>query len=220
MKTEPMSGTGRAYNRLQSVKSFYTHLIAWITVNALLFVGSRNWHYVHPDFWNTSFAVVFVLGGLALLGHFVGVFGYRLFFTEKREQQALKRAYRNTGINVNNTNNTMQNITSTEQLREERARRKVKALKGFYKHLAIYIVVNSALLVMSFYKGEYLHKEQQEFWSFQTFSTAIFWGIGVLCHAFNTFGMGVIFGNDWEERKIKEYLDAQDRNNGTTTKWE
>lgn len=222
MKTETNSDAGRAFKRLHRVKNFYTHLTAWVTVNLLLFIGSRTWTYIHPDFWDASFAVVFALGGFGLLGHFMGVFGYRIFFSEKKEKNALALAFNQ--IEHNNNNNKtepfMEPTISSEQLTADRARRKVKALKGFYKHLAVYIVVNVGLLLTSYFKEDYLHKAHQEFWSFQTFSTAIFWGIGVLCHAFNTFGMGIIFGNDWEERKIREYMEAHSKQDSNTTKWE
>jgi hypothetical protein len=39
------------------------------------------------------------------------------------------------------------------------------------------------------------------------FSTAIFWGIGLLAHGASIFGRNIIFSKDWEERKISEILD-------------
>jgi len=38
------------------------------------------------------------------------------------------------------------------------------------------------------------------------------WGLGLLFHAFETFG----YGRTWEEKKIKEILDKQ---NSTNNKW-
>ena len=32
------------------------------------------------------------------------------------------------------------------------------------------------------------------------------WGIGIVIHALTTFPVG-IFGKEWEERKIKEYME-------------
>ncbi|MFP5439742.1 MAG: 2TM domain-containing protein [Bacteroidia bacterium] len=219
MKTNTTSDAARAYKRLECVKSFYSHLTAWVTLNLFLVVGYYTLDGVHEDFWHVSFAVITVLGGLGLLGHFMGVFGYRIFFSEKQEKRALRLAFNEIENNSNKTNPDMENIATPEQLTVERARRRVKALKGFYKHLAAYVIVNAALLVTSYYKGDYLQKQPHEFWSFQTFSTPIFWGIGLLCHAFNTFGTSLLFGKGWEDRKIKEYID---NNNGDTssTKWE
>jgi hypothetical protein len=38
------------------------------------------------------------------------------------------------------------------------------------------------------------------------------WGLGVLFHAFETFG----YGKSWEEKKIQEILNKQ---NNTNNKW-
>ena len=35
------------------------------------------------------------------------------------------------------------------------------------------------------------------------------WGFGVLGHAAETFNYNPFFGKDWEERKIKEYLEKE-----------
>jgi hypothetical protein len=92
---------------------------------------------------------------------------------------------------------------NTEQLRIEKARKKVKAIGGFYKHFIVYIIVNIALLAVNYYSKGY-----GEFLSFNTFSTPLFWGIGLFFHGFSVFGTGLLFGNDWEERKINEYMQA------------
>lgn len=219
MKTNIFSDSERAFKRLQCVKSFYSHLTAWVTLNVFLLVGYYTLTDVHEDFWHVSFAVITILGGFGLLGHFMGVFGYRIFFSETQEKRALRLAFNEIEYNSSKTNPDMENTVTPEQLATERARRRVKALKGFYKHLAVYLIVNAGLLITSYFKGDYLQKQPHEFWSFQTFSTAVFWGIGLLCHAFNTFGTTLLFGKGWEDRKIKEYMD---NNSGkdSATRWE
>lgn len=100
-----------------------------------------------------------------------------------------------------------------EQMRIEKIRKKVKSIKGFYKHLIVYLLVNAFLLVtkwLSLDPGE-------AFWTFNTFSTAFFWGLGLLFHAFGVFGTDVFLGSEWEDRKIKEMME---RNKQETTKWE
>jgi hypothetical protein len=90
-----------------------------------------------------------------------------------------------------------------DQRRVERAAKRVKALKGFYQHLAIYLIVNSVLLII---KARDLEPHEALFTS-STFSTQIFWGLGLGIHAFGTFGTSAVFGTDWEERKIRELMD-------------
>jgi len=84
-----------------------------------------------------------------------------------------------------------------------RAKKKLGKLKGFYWHLAAYIVVNTFLIIMIVTQLN----GNESFWQFGTFATPIFWGIGLMFHFFGVFGPDLLFGNNWEERKIKEFLD-------------
>ena len=95
---------------------------------------------------------------------------------------------------------------SKQQFRKEeaylRAQKKVKDMEGFYWHAAVYIIVNLFLIfIIGFNSGS--------FWHFGTFATPIFWGIGLLFHFLSVFGKDFIFGKNWEERKIKEYMDKE-----------
>ena len=55
----------------------------------------------------------------------------------------------------------------------------------------------------------------ERFFEFSTFSTAIFWGIGIAFHALGVFGTNIFLGHDWEERKIQQIM-SKDK----TKKWE
>ena len=92
------------------------------------------------------------------------------------------------------------------------AQNKVKELKRFYRHLIIYLLVNALIIGGTFYDRNF---NFQEFWKFETFSTAIFWGIGLLAHAASVFGKEMFFNKDWEDRKIQEIM-TNDKN----TSWE
>jgi len=90
-----------------------------------------------------------------------------------------------------------------EEQKYLRAKKRVKAIKGFYVHLTIYIAVNTFIIIAAVFSSE----EWKVFWEWQTYSTAFFWGIGIVFHAFNVFGMRFLLGKDWEEKKIKEIMD-------------
>ena len=100
-----------------------------------------------------------------------------------------------------------------EQRRLEVARKKVQAIMGFYKHLTAYILVNLSLIGIKWFTLE----PEEAFFTFGTFSTAFFWGIGLLFHAISVFGTAVFLGTDWEERKIREYMQKDNRK---SNKWE
>ena len=106
----------------------------------------------------------------------------------------------------------MENLID-EQLRMEKARKKVKAIKGFYRHLGVYILVNLFLLTLNFIDlgaGE-------NFFKWGNFSTPLFWGIGLLFHGFSVFGTDVFLGRGWEDRKMNELME-KDANH--KSKWE
>ena len=99
----------------------------------------------------------------------------------------------------------MENHTEIERQKFEKAKKRVQAITGFYKHLAAYILVNSFLLGM-----QALNVDQSEkFFVFSTFSTAFFWGIGLAFHAASIFGKNIFLGNDWEEKKIREIMEKE-----------
>lgn len=98
--------------------------------------------------------------------------------------------------------------SNLEEQKYIRAKKKVKAIKGFYVHLTVYLLVNAFLIITrAFSDGD----GWNEFWQWQTYNTAIFWGIGIVFHAFNVFGMNFLLGSNWEERKIKDIMDKDKR---------
>ncbi len=103
--------------------------------------------------------------------------------------------------------NQEDNTAQKNMYRQEaylRAQKKVKKIIGFYWHLASYVIVNIFLIVL-------IGNDSNDFWNFGTFSTAIFWGIGLFFHFIGVFGPDFMFGKNWEQRKIKEYMD-KDKN--------
>ena len=94
-----------------------------------------------------------------------------------------------------------------DQDRYARAKKRVDEIKGFYSHFMVYIFVNAALCLIN------LLTDPQHLW----FYWPLFgWGIGIVAHAFSTFGVFGYFGRDWEERKIKEIMEKERRNDPKT----
>ena len=104
----------------------------------------------------------------------------------------------------------MENL-SNDQQRYERALRRVKAVSGFYRHLAVYLLVNLFLVARKYFTLE----SGEEFFAFSTFYTAFFWGIGLAFHGFGVFWSNVFFGRNWEERKVRELMEKDKKQ-----KWE
>ncbi|WP_223270810.1 2TM domain-containing protein [Subsaximicrobium wynnwilliamsii] len=87
----------------------------------------------------------------------------------------------------------------------QKAKQRVKKIIGFYWHLAAYVIVNLFLLGL-------FSIQNLNFWSFGTFSTAFFWGIGLAFHFLGVFGSFGFFGKEWKARKIRAFMDKDRRN--------
>jgi len=101
-----------------------------------------------------------------------------------------------------------------QEAQYDRAFKKVKRIKGFYIHLIVYVLVNIGLILM---RIQYFNKIDTNFWSWQTFNTCFFWGIGLVAHGASVFGRDIFLGKDWEERKINQFLKEE---NEKKQKWE
>lgn len=88
-----------------------------------------------------------------------------------------------------------------------RAQNKVKELKGFYIHLTVFVAINlliSTLTIMARMNGG--ESFERAFFSFGSFSTAFFWGIGLVFHGIKVFNYNPFFSKDWEQRQIQKYI--------------
>jgi hypothetical protein len=98
-------------------------------------------------------------------------------------------------------------------LREQKyrsAKKRVAALKAYYWHLAIYIVINLFLSGAQVVDGITEDKSFTEIFSdFGMYGVWIIWGIGFIFHSLNVFGVPFFMGEDWESRKIKEYMKTE-----------
>lgn len=98
-------------------------------------------------------------------------------------------------------------MTPEEQIKYENAIKRIKKIKGFYTHLLVYIVINIMIIVVNIQNLE----TGESYFQFKNFFTAFFWGIGIVSHALSVFGPDLFLGNDWEEKKIKELMDKEKR---------
>lgn len=85
----------------------------------------------------------------------------------------------------------------TNEYRYKKAKERVNCIKGFYANLMVYIIVITLLALLNYYTTSFP-------W---VIFPAVGWGLGVLAHGFNAFGYLPFLGQDWEERKIKQYKE-------------
>jgi hypothetical protein len=82
--------------------------------------------------------------------------------------------------------------------RYESARKRVRQLKGFYIHATVFVWVNALLAIIN------LATSRGQIWFIWPLAG---WGIGLAAHWVAVFGVGGLWGPEWEERKIKEIVD-------------
>lgn len=84
-----------------------------------------------------------------------------------------------------------------------KARERVKELREFYNHLFSYILVNLFLAAVNYYSNQ---------WAYPWFLWVVGgWGIGLAFDALKAFRLNPMFNKDWEERKIKEYMEKEEK---------
>lgn len=106
----------------------------------------------------------------------------------------------------------MENSFENEKV-VEKYRKRVKAMAGFYKHLAAYVLVNLFMFAMKIINMD----ADDTFFEWGTFITAISWGIGLAAHYISVFKPSIVVGKGWEERKIKEFME---RERNKKSQWE
>ena len=90
--------------------------------------------------------------------------------------------------------------STTEESRYLFAKKRVEKIKGFYIHTFITILLIPSLIFINLkFTPEY-----HWFW----FSVGGLL-IGLLFHWLGVFGPNVILGKEWEEKKLKEFMDQE-----------
>ena len=86
----------------------------------------------------------------------------------------------------------------TKEQQYLRAKEKVEKIKGFYANLISYCIIIPFLIFIN------LKFSPEFYW----FWFPIFgWGMGLLFHGMEAFKYNPFLGKNWEERKIKEYMN-------------
>ena len=90
----------------------------------------------------------------------------------------------------------------TEAERYYQAQKRVKEIKEFYQHLAVYALCNPIVIVVNLMTSPgYLWF----IWSLMG------WGIAIVLHGLKVFRFSPFFNKDWEERKIREILEKENK---------
>lgn len=86
-----------------------------------------------------------------------------------------------------------------EDKRYEKAKERVEKIKGFYGNLTSYCIVIPILVFINMRTTSFP-------WSL---FPALGWGFGVAAHGFEAFGYSFLFGKNWEQRKMREFMEDE-----------
>ncbi|PKG41469.1 hypothetical protein CXF67_15420 [Psychroflexus sp. MES1-P1E] len=95
--------------------------------------------------------------------------------------------------------------TEASNLKYIKAKNRVEKLKGFYNHLAIYMIVNT--IITGFKVSNNLDSWasfKNDLFSIEVLSVWTIWGLVLLIHF-----ISLTYGHGWEERKIEELMNKE-----------
>jgi 2TM domain len=107
-------------------------------------------------------------------------------------------------------------MKTSEDTKYERAQHKVKIIKGFYKHLRVYIIINLFLLlirakIFRFLRdGDFSDVHFERWLDYNSYGTILVWGVALLIHGLYAFQYKFKFFKNWEDRKLKEILEKDE----------
>ena len=104
-------------------------------------------------------------------------------------------------------------VTASDELANKKyikAKKRVDCIRKFYRHLFIYLAVNIFISTSKVMRNmEYGETFEEAFFDFNTFAVWFFWGIGLVVHGMKVFGLELLVGNSWEEKKLRELMDKE-----------
>lgn len=99
-------------------------------------------------------------------------------------------------------------MNTQDEIKYQEALKRVKKIKGFYTHAIVYVFVNIMIVFLNVKNLD----PGETYFQFKNFMTAFFWGMGLVAHGLSVFVPNWIMGQNWEERKIKEFMEKEKNN--------
>ncbi len=103
-----------------------------------------------------------------------------------------------------------------EEKRLIKARKRVEEIKGFYKHVTVYLLVNLFLTFITNYFDvtikifEGLEMSSEVTGSiFVRYPVWIIWGVILIVDAIRVFVFPRALGGNWQDRKIEEFMNEK-----------
>lgn len=87
------------------------------------------------------------------------------------------------------------------------AKKRIKVIKGFYIHLTTFVFVIGFILLLNTQNKSLSELfEQTDYYVKLNF---LLWGIFLFIHWALVFGSALLFGREWEKRKLQELMEKE-----------
>lgn len=96
-----------------------------------------------------------------------------------------------------------------EKLLYDKAKKKAREIRSFYYNLMCYCIVIPTLIFINLY---FTPEHIWFYWSM------LGWGIGLFFHGMGAFGWSPFLGKDWEEKKLKQFMEEEQQRKQNNTK--
>lgn len=90
-----------------------------------------------------------------------------------------------------------------------RAKKKAREIRDFYINISLFCLFIPIIIAINLYYVPDFHW----FWF-----SILGWGTGVTVHGLTVFGLSPLFGKNWEERKIQQFMNEEKQKENLKTK--
>ena len=142
--------------------------------------------------------------GTGMLLYGLKVYGCIPFMSSGWEKQKVKELIEKENGQEEDIHNVR--VPLNKQIQYDLIKKRVRALRNFYRHITAYvivIVVLLGLLSLGLQIG-------QDLFVYIAYGTAFGWTMGLIVHIFGLYGTSLFMGKNWEERKLRELIKEED----------
>ncbi len=178
----------QARERVKELKDLYNNMFKSVGIIILLVVIN----YVTGGFPWAIFPAIGISVGLLM--NYLRTTDQDIFLGRHWQQRKIDNLIREENA---------KGVMGTYQERFVAAKEQVEGIRKFYHHLLIYIIFNAGIAYFNYYIDQ---------WAYPWFLFPLVgWGFGIIGHAIGTFNMNPFLSKDWEERKIKEIVEKENK---------
>ena len=116
------------------------------------------------------------------------------------------------------------NMKDSKETNYDRAKKKVESIKGFYSHLKAFIIIILIIILIRtgvipiIQIGE-TDMDFQRWLDWNIYLTPVLWGIVLIIHGLYVFRGKISFLKRWEDRKMNEFMQEEEKNENDKWKY-